>query len=336
MASLFQNIFKSRKETALVLMYHRIASASVDPWDLCVSPENFEEHIEYLKDKFQVIPMHELAARILEERSLKNLISLTFDDGYLDNFTEAKPILEKYSVPATFYLTAKFEAPEKSYWWDILEQIILTTPTLPQKLALNIPAKQFVFDLQDSSTLTASAKIEIAQWRYGHPLYNKRLELFYTLWMEMKPMSIAGQQKTITNLREWAGIQEIYTPPLMNEAHIMQMATNPLFEIGAHTVNHPALAFLPAGEQKNEIQKGRYRLEKLTGRSITGLAYPYGSLNQDTPLLTQTLGFDYAVSTSALHVTHRSAMYDLPRFQVKNMNRKDFAGMLIGLHQSKV
>jgi peptidoglycan/xylan/chitin deacetylase (PgdA/CDA1 family) len=154
--------------------------------------------------------------------------------------------------------------------------------------------------------------------------------------MEMKPMSIAGQQEIITKLQQWAGVQEIYTPLLMNEAHIMQMATNPLFEIGAHTVNHPALGVLSAEEQKNEIQKGRYILEKLTGRSITGLAYPYGSLNQDTPLLTQTLGFDYAVSTSALHATHRSAIYDLPRFQVKNMNSKDFAGMLTGLHQSKV
>jgi peptidoglycan/xylan/chitin deacetylase (PgdA/CDA1 family) len=321
MASFFDRIFKRNKESALVLMYHRIADATMDPWDLCVSPENFRQQVEFLKRNFQIVTMHELAGRIRVGKAIRDLAVLTFDDGYLDNYTVAKSILEKYGVPATFYFTAKFQS---SYWWDELEQIVLTTPELPEELVIDLAEEKFIFDLGETSRLTSTLKEEVSRWRYGDPHHNSRISLFFELWSRIRPMPPAARQETIRSLKEWAGVRESNTPALMSETQAKEMAEVPMFEIGAHTVNHPALGLLPKEEQRNEIQKSKSILEKITGKSLRGFAYPHGSVNEDTPAITQASGFDYAVSTREQSATRRSPLYDLPRFQVKNMNGAAF------------
>ncbi|HYC27552.1 MAG TPA: polysaccharide deacetylase family protein [Chitinophagaceae bacterium] len=89
----------------VVLMYHRIARPVNDHWQLCVSPGNFEQQL-------QVISRHK-----------KNII-ITFDDGYIDNYTVAKPLLEKYQLPATFFIATGNIDSGKEFWWDELEQLI--------------------------------------------------------------------------------------------------------------------------------------------------------------------------------------------------------------------
>jgi len=87
-----------------VLMYHRIASPVNDYWQLCVSPENFEQQL-------QVISKYK-----------KNIL-ITFDDGYIDNYSNARPLLEKYQLPAIFFIATGNIDSGKEFWWDQLEQL---------------------------------------------------------------------------------------------------------------------------------------------------------------------------------------------------------------------
>ncbi|WP_333820623.1 polysaccharide deacetylase family protein [Ohtaekwangia sp.] len=313
-----------RDSGALVLMYHRIATPAIDPWELCVSPENFEQQLLYLKQEYRVIPMQELTQRIQTREPLKNYIAITFDDGYRDNYTHAMPLLEKYSMPATFFFTLQFQAADKFYWWDELEQRILLTPTLPRHLSLSLESETFEFDLSDAATLTASQQSEMRCWHYGKPLYNARLELFYKLWALIKPASIAKQQSIMQTLRAWTGTIDRDTNLLMDAAQIQSTAQSSLFEIGAHTVNHPALEYLEAEEQNHEMQQSKTALETLTGKYIAGIAYPYGSMNHHTSVQAQAAAFRYAVSTQAGVCTHASDLYALPRFQVTNLDGEAF------------
>jgi peptidoglycan/xylan/chitin deacetylase (PgdA/CDA1 family) len=326
MASFLKKIF-GNKNDAIVLMYHRIASARIDPWDLCVTPEYFDEQVRYISENFKVITMRELTARARAKESLRNYIAITFDDGYLDNFTAAKPVLEKYNTPATFYLTTRFTAEKKSFWWDELEQLILTTPKLPEKINLQIGDSNFTMDLGPSHILSDSAEKEIREWHYGHPLYNARLKLFYDLWAAIRPLAIPEQQHVMQALQEWVNTT-IYLPDLMDEKQVKELAGIALFEIGAHTVNHPALGHLSPEEQRYEIQESRSVLESIIGKPVTGVAYPYGDLNEYTPGITQKLGFDYAASTREGTVTQSSNLYDLPRYQVKNIRGSEFIAAL--------
>ncbi len=89
----------------IVLMYHSVISpnsgipqdreAGADLYD--VSVENFSQHLEAMKETG-------LAVGRLEDQN-PNLVVLTFDDGELNNFTEAFPLLKKFGFVAYFFVT---------------------------------------------------------------------------------------------------------------------------------------------------------------------------------------------------------------------------------------
>lgn len=87
-----------------VLMYHRIDSP-VDG-STVVTPENFERQMEFLRvHRYNVMPLAELADRLREGRPIPpKTVVLTFDDGTIDNFTNAFPVLKKLGFPATVFM----------------------------------------------------------------------------------------------------------------------------------------------------------------------------------------------------------------------------------------
>ncbi len=85
----------------------------------------------------------------------------------------------------------------------------------------------------------------------------------------------------------------------MNWGEVRTLANSGLIEIGAHTVDHLALAGLSAADQTFQIVTSKQRLEQELGLSITTLAYPYGSYNAMSIQVAQQAGFTTAVSTIA-------------------------------------
>lgn len=100
-----------RKEVP-VLMYHQIAHVSKeeDPLGLAVPPEVFEKQMKLLTEAgFESISLDDLED--IEETTrndLRKVFALTFDDGYLDNFTNALSILLKYRIKSTIFLVSDY------------------------------------------------------------------------------------------------------------------------------------------------------------------------------------------------------------------------------------
>ncbi|MBK8368015.1 MAG: polysaccharide deacetylase family protein [Bacteroidetes bacterium] len=60
----------------------------------------------------------------------KKRIAITFDDGYLNNYTVAFPILKKHNIPATLYITTEsFEIKDYCLWPEIFDALKIITPT---------------------------------------------------------------------------------------------------------------------------------------------------------------------------------------------------------------
>ena len=102
----FEN-YKMRAVPAL--MYHSISKRPAG-WteDLCVPPEVFEEHLKYLKEHgYTVVTARQATILLKSRQNVMNTVVLTFDDGYVDNYTQAFPLLKKYGFSGTFYIIGK-------------------------------------------------------------------------------------------------------------------------------------------------------------------------------------------------------------------------------------
>src|SRR4051812_42052379 len=95
----FEALRRRVQPQGLILLYHRIASVDTDPWQLCVSPEHFDEHLTVLR-KFRPGRLTEMTGSMP-----RGSIAVTFDDGYADNLHGAARLLQKHDLPATFFLT---------------------------------------------------------------------------------------------------------------------------------------------------------------------------------------------------------------------------------------
>jgi peptidoglycan/xylan/chitin deacetylase (PgdA/CDA1 family) len=71
-------------------------------------PDEFQEQLAYLEGKFTVVGVQELLLRLASGRHDGDLLAITFDDGFEDNFLYALPILKQYNLPATFFLTTGY------------------------------------------------------------------------------------------------------------------------------------------------------------------------------------------------------------------------------------
>jgi peptidoglycan/xylan/chitin deacetylase (PgdA/CDA1 family) len=87
----------------VVLCYH---SVDPSPGYLSLGPDLFDEHLAWLQDHCQVVPLDELVAR--PSRTGGPYVAITFDDGYADNRTHALPLLAARGMTASFFVTAGF------------------------------------------------------------------------------------------------------------------------------------------------------------------------------------------------------------------------------------
>ena len=317
-------------QPSLVLMYHRVATLTTDPWELAVCPQFFEQQLQVLQKTGLVAPISQLIEQVLSKKIQKPFIILTFDDGYADNYLLAKPLLEKYGLPATFFITSKHLGQEKEFWWDELENILLHTESLTRYLSLCLQNISFDFDLQDEEILTETLKQKHCHWNAYLEPPTRRSKLYLELWQLLSPLSYAEQQHLLAALRQWAGITECprtsYLPML--EAQLRELATHELFTIGGHTVSHPALAHHPAEIQRHEIAQNKELLEALTGSTINSFAYPSGNYNNTTIDIIRQQGIQIAFTTQHQVVKEKDDPYQIGRFQINNWPGTVFERML--------
>ncbi len=92
-----------------VTMYHRVTLTDAGT-DWAVTPEVFEQQLSYFKKhNFESLTVAQLGEVFEEKRAMpEKAFVITFDDGYLDNYTTAWPILQKYGYNATIYLVSDY------------------------------------------------------------------------------------------------------------------------------------------------------------------------------------------------------------------------------------
>lgn len=314
----------------LVLMYHRVAEPGLDPWRMCVSPENFSAQLEHLATN--CLPVGRLQ-QDSATRGAQRRILITFDDGYVDNLINAAPLLEEFDCPALFFITTGYIGGYRQYWWDELQSLILTPGLLPQTFRYDGSERSFEFELGDRARYTREEAASLAGWKVtydGREPPSRRHKLFLELWHHLWRSSEDERRRILGFTREWAA----YEPPVqsqsrpMTEAELVRLASSPLVEIGSHTVTHSPLPGLSAPEKREELTESRNTLERVLGKPVGALAYPHGEYDADTLALAGKLGYSMAYGTKVPKFPDLPGTFQVPRKMVQNWNVEEFAGHL--------
>jgi peptidoglycan/xylan/chitin deacetylase (PgdA/CDA1 family) len=117
----------------------------------------------------------------------------------------------------------------------------------------------------------------------------------------------------------------------MTPEEIWNLAQSTLVEIGAHTVTHPNLASQPLAIQESEIRQSKTWLEERLNRPVTSFSYPYGGRHHysaETVGAVRAAGFSRACTTAPRCLDARDTLYELPRFNITDMNGEAFERLL--------
>jgi peptidoglycan/xylan/chitin deacetylase (PgdA/CDA1 family) len=319
----------------VILLYHRVADIATDPQLLCVTPDNFALQMEILRKTFNPISLRELSAAIREQKVLRRGVLVTFDDGYADNLYNAKPILERYEIPAIVFVATGYVGLKGEYWWDELELLLLRPGPLPDDLKFEVNGVDIEWKLDKSATFYSEESYrEHADWNLSkRTVPTERHALYLKVYQLMRSLPLQQQHAVLERFRVWSDCKSVpresHRP--MTAPELRRLRDGKVIEVGAHTISHPVLSSLPIDAQREEIGGSRRLLEEIVGEPVTSFAYPYGGeadYTTDTINAVRDAGFEYGFSTSSGVIHKKSEPFRLPRNWVRNWTGDAFTDRL--------
>jgi peptidoglycan/xylan/chitin deacetylase (PgdA/CDA1 family) len=249
---------------------------------------------------------------------------ITFDDGYADNLHNAKPLLERYDVPATVFVSTGYVKSQREFWQDELDKIFLQPGRLPDILQLAVDGQSYRWELGAASAYGDAAYQNHCGWNVLRPdTPSVRHQLYRSVFELLFPLSVQERERCVLALLAWSHAQPAARPthrPL-SEAELLRLGDGGLVEIGGHTVNHPVLSCLSEDAQRAEISGSKAYLDGLSASPVVSFAYPYGGrphYTDETVAAVRDAGFTQACSNFAGFVRRGTDRWQLPRFLIRD------------------
>ena len=184
--------------------------------------------------------------------------AVTFDDGFENNYSVAAPILEEFSVPATFYVTTDFVESNRPSWIDMVEYAV----EIRRKFDLRLPS------------IGISGK------------YKTEREIFFLLDeirrlvksnAKLDPYEVANEVWAQLKVKDFTPDPEL--DQKMNWDQVRKLSQGKLFTIGGHSHTHQVLEYLPQPELEKEIGVSMEKLGQQLDYPVKHYSYPEGLEN---------------------------------------------------------
>ncbi|UCI05936.1 polysaccharide deacetylase family protein [Mesorhizobium sp. B1-1-8] len=287
-----------------ILMLHRVTATPEKPNSvnrhLNIAPAFLDRLIADMKGRgYTFVSLDEAIERIKLSGKGGQFATITADDAYRDNMTEALPVLEKHGAPITIYVAPGLIDGAADLWWDVVEDIVDTGSHVTLKTA----SGSAVIDCS-----TPGRKIQAIA----------RLNAWLTLEVPEDEQGAALRELARMNGYKFGSGR---TSTLMNWDELRTMAAHPLVTIGGHTVNHRNLKRLSESDARREIGDVRRILKDKLGGEPRHLAYPYGyasAVGCREVGFARDAGYISAVTTrhGVLRAEHAGFLHALPRISV--------------------
>jgi peptidoglycan/xylan/chitin deacetylase (PgdA/CDA1 family) len=271
-----------------------------------VTPQFLDAVIRLAKARgFDLVSFEEAVARLTGQRAFDRPFAVfTLDDGYRDNLVHAWPVFRAHDCPFTIFVAPAIADGTCELWWSGLEAVIAGSAHIEAKLAGETIVLDTVSDAQ-------------------------KLQAWQQLYWPVRNMGELAQRKWIRDFCAGQGlsIDALCEASAMNWDELRRIAADPLCTIGAHTINHYAVAKLDEAAAHAELAGSAARIEKELGARPRFLAYPYGdpasAAARDFRLAAEA-GFSAAVTTrkGLVFSGHKDHLLALPRVSLSGEYQK--------------
>lgn len=283
-----------------IFTFHRVLPRGAECFDpeLRTSEDAFSDFLDWVEEDYKVVTLDEAAAGNgnLPPGKLPKC-AITFDDGWLDNFTCAFPQLQRRGLPATIFLPTRYMGRDRKFWQELLW---LCTKELKSRedgcAAIEKVARRLPWFPPTEGDLTS--------YRFLRRLLLTRpsteAEEFTHRVAEASGLANAFPERSFVN---WEEVKQ------MQAAGIL---------FGSHTLNHTLLPNASPRVAEQEIEASREELKARIGYDVAGFAYPWGAVGPGSLGQIRKAGYRFAVTTKPGLVRCSSDRFLLPRVAVSD------------------
>lgn len=300
----------SSSNSILNIMYHGVVEKDTNffsPRNL--HHEQFEQQLIYLKKNFNIVRLKD-AFEMIEHKSRpkRKTITISFDDGLVNNLHMALPLLEKHEIPATFFISSVcVENMDLRCLWA--EKIAALKYFYPHE---TIKVGNYTFN--NYMEIHQQKGIETIIKNCHHDERDALLEELVEKYDLINKMNEIPEEA-------WR---------LMNKEQLIQFASSKYVDIGSHGHLHYNLGIIDKNKAIEDLKKSKTLLEQTIGKEVDMIAYPDGSYNQSIKDAAEKYGFKYQLAVNYLLDNDKNDRRILNRHGISS--RTTFASNMIFLN----
>lgn len=278
----------------VILCYHGIGESG-NPLGVAPTRELFEAQMHFLRENYRVVSLDEVCRELSSGENSEPGVAITFDDGYRSTCTVAYPILQKYDLPATIYLTIESVETGQVAWYDRVFLAMAVAPSGELQLDLQGP------------------------WRFQLNSAEDRLRAALEVVALLRTLPNAQRRRCCSLLENRIGLpQNALSSRVLTWEEIRAMHQAGI-AFGSHTLTHPVVSQLASQELELELGASKCLLEKKLGIPVLDFAFPFGKASDCSPAALEMLsrcGYRSAVTTVPGVNTPQANLFELRRMQV--------------------
>lgn len=275
-----------------IYMYHHVRDTEKTefPKIHAISTQRFKNQVEKIQKEYEIIPLFDVLSAIEGKSTLpKKSCVLSFDDGLKDHYQNVFPILKERGLSGAFFgvtITLEGKVPDVNKLQFLLAKV--GTDLIVSEFNNFLENKSS--DIRNKYKIKDDEKID-PRYRFDNILTANLKAMMQILPQEIKSIFLNQIfEKFLGDEKKFA--KELY----LNEDEWREMDSAGMV-IGSHTHTHPRLDRLIAEKAEVELKKSKEILEKVLGKRIGAISYPYGNYNDETLAIIQKLGYSIALGT---------------------------------------
>lgn len=254
------------RNRTVIFMFHRVVDEEyynrcTFQQSILITVPGFRSFLDWARNNFSIVPLSSFMDAYPPSfpATPQPTAVITFDDGWVDNYDNAFPLLQKQKIPATIFLSTNYIGSSLGFWWQSLGET-LTNPNLSQANRnrirnyldekLELPGNRGnVFEAVDTAIETIKDK---------HPLQAEEIT---------KDILETVGEKPVNQSLTWDQCREM---------------SHHGIEFGSHTLSHPRLTQLDQAALTKELQDSKTQLYRNQINVVDAVCYPYGDCNETT------------------------------------------------------